>query len=196
MNYAELQTEVYALTNRPDLVAETKTAIKAATLKAHQSDFYSKDLHETQITADAAAYVHGIDYISLVSNFRALKYLRKYTPADTSVGAFLEIVEPEEILDSYGRDRTDIAYVAGRVLEIKSSTEITSMIMGCYVFPIITDSNYASWVAQLYPYAIVYEAARVLFKTIGYDEQAAAYERLSAEQFVLLRNSALSDVGY
>jgi len=193
---AEILAEVYTLTNRPDLVAETTLAVKSATLKAHMTDFYSKDIHETRITTDTADYIQGIDYISIISNFRSLKYVRKYDLANAEVGAFLEVLEPEEILDSYGKDKTDVCYIAGSILEIKSSTEIDNLILGCYVLPIITTAGYASWVADLYPYAIITEAARVVFKTIGYDEQSASFERLVAEQYALLRMSALSDVGY
>lgn len=192
----EMLTDVYTLTGRADLVAETTLAVKSATLKAHMTDFYSKDIHEVRITTDTADYIQGIDIFSIVSNFRALKYLRKYDLVNAEVGAFLEVLEPEEVLDSYGRDKTDVCYVAGRVIEIKSSTEIDNLILGCYVLPVITTSGYASWIADLYPYAIIMEAARVVFKTIGYDEQAATYERLVAEQYALLKMSALSDVGY
>lgn len=195
-NLTDMLNEVYTLTNRPELVAETTLAVKQATLKAHMTDFYSKDIHEVRITTDTTDYIHGIDIFSIISNFRSLKYLRKYDLANTAVGAFLEILEPEEILDPYGRDKTDVAYIAGRVIEIKSSTEIDNLILGCYVLPVITTSGYASWIADLYPYAIIMEAARTVFKTIGYDEQARSYEQLVAEQYILLKMSALSDVGY
>jgi len=193
---AELLTEVYALTNRPSLVAETTLAIKSATLKAHMTDFYSKDLHEARWTADSAAYIHSLDYISIISNFRSLKYIRKYNLVTAEVGAFIEVIDPEEVLDSYGLDKTDVAYVAGRVIEIKSSTEIDNLIVGCYVLPIVTSSGYSSWIADLYPDSIIYAAARTIFKTIGYDEQARAYDSLVGEAYVLLRATALSDVGY
>lgn len=193
---AELLAEVYTLTGRADLVAETTLAVKNATLKAHMTDFYSKDIYEVRITTDTADYIHGIDYMSIISNFRSLKYLRKYDLANAEVGAFLTVLEPEEVLDSYGYDKTDVCYVAGRVIEIKSSTQVDNFIMGCYVLPIITTAGYASWIADLYPYVIITEAARQIFKSIGYDEQFAAYESLVAEQVSLLRISALSDVGY
>lgn len=196
MNFSELLQEVYDLTKRPDLVAETTLAIKSATLKAHMSDFYSKDIHETRITTDTADYIHGIDYISIISNFRSLKYLRKYDLVTATPGDFINVIEPEEVLDSYGVELTDVCYIAGRVLEVKSSTQIDNMLLGCYVLPIVTTSGYSSWIANLYPYAIIMEAARVVFKAIGYDEQSAAFERLVAEQYVLLKMSALSDVGY
>ena len=38
MNLATLQTEVYNLTNRPDLVSQTLTAIRKATMKCHLAD--------------------------------------------------------------------------------------------------------------------------------------------------------------
>ena len=196
MTFDELVTEVYNITNRPDLVSETESAVKAATLKAHQSDFYSKDIHETGVIFDTADYKQSLDIISFVTNFRALKYLRRVEDENDEVGAFFCILTPEETLDSYGYNKTDIAYVAGRMIEIKASVEFSNMLLGCYVHPVVRTGAYASWVAEQHPYAIIREAARVLFKTIGYDEQSAAYERLVAEEYALLRMSALSDVGY
>ena len=39
----------HTITNRPDLINETKLAVKAATLKIHQSDYYYRDLIEQGI---------------------------------------------------------------------------------------------------------------------------------------------------
>lgn len=196
MTFDELVAEVYLLTNRPDLVAETVSAVKAATLKAHQSDFYSKDIYETGVEFTTAGYKQSLDYITLISNFRSLKYMRRVTDETDDVGKFITILLPEETIDSYGVNKTDIAYVAGRVIEIRSSVSFSKMLLGCYVLPIVRTGAYLSWVAEQHPFAIIREAARVIFKTIGFDEQAATYERLVAEEYVLLRISALSDVGY
>lgn len=195
MDFSELLTECYLLTGRPDLVEETKSAIRAATLKAHHSDFYSRDIYETVITADEAAYIHSIDYPSIISNFRAIKYLRKIDVATGQASAFIDVITPEEVLDSYSRTKNDVAYVAGRAIELRSSTEVQKIILGCYVNPVITEGSYSSWVADLFPYVIIYEAARVLFKMTGFDEQAAQYNSLAAEQLIMLRNSAVTDVG-
>ena len=196
MTLAEIITEVYNLTKRPDLVSETMSAIKAATLKAHHSDFYSKDIYELPVTFDEADYIQSLDYISLISNWRALKYMRKYDEVGAMAGAFIEIITPEEVLDSYNVTRKDIAYVAGRAIEIRSSTEFSKLLVGCYVSPIVTEADFSSWVAALYPYAIVFEAARVVFKTIGYDEQSASFEKLTAEQYAELKINAIADIGY
>jgi hypothetical protein len=196
MTFDELVEEVYVITNRRDLVAETESAVKAATLKAHKSDFYSKDIFEAGIEFDEANYRQSLDYISLISNFRAIKYLRRVEDRDDDVGAFIEIVSPEETLDSYNCNRTDIAYVAGRVLEIRSSVSFSKALLGCYVLPIVRTGAYNSWMAEQFPFVIIYEASRVVFKAIGFDEQSATFTQLVAEEFNLLKLSALSDVGY
>lgn len=196
MTFDELLEEVYLITARRDLVAETKSAIKAATLKAHKSDFYSKDIHETGIEFDTADFRQSLDYISLISNFRSLKYLRRVEDENDDVGNFFDIITPEETIDSYGLNRADIAYVAGRVLEIRSSVTFSKALLGAYVLPIVREGAYTSWVAEQFPFVIIYEAARVLFKAIGYDEQSATFTQLVAEEFNLLKLSALSDVGY
>lgn len=195
MTFDELLEEVFILTDRRDLVNQTKSAVRAATLKAHKSDFYSKDIFETGVEFDTVEFRQSLDYVSLLSNFRAFKYLRRVEDENDDEGTFFEILTPEETLDSYGINRADIAYVAGRVLEIRSSVEFSKCLLGAYVLPIVREVDYTSWVAEQFPFSIIYEAARVLFKSIGYDEQSAAFTGLVAEEFTLLRLSALSDVG-
>jgi len=60
--FAELVADVYIATNRPDLVTQTALAVKVATLKAHQTDFYPKDIFETGIQWNPVAYVQSLSY--------------------------------------------------------------------------------------------------------------------------------------
>ena len=193
--FAELLDDVYTLTNRPDLIAETKLAVKAATLKLHQSDFFMKDILETGVQFSQADYVQALEYRTLLPKFRSLKYLRK-SDASGTVGDFFSILTPAQILDRYGYQREDICYLAGDLLQVKSSTEIEYGILGCYQNPDITESGFNSWIALDHPYAIVYEAAITVFKTIGYDEQAVVYGRMAAEQLNLVRASNIQAEGY
>jgi len=196
MTFAELLTEVYNLTARDDLVELTKTAIKSATLKAHQTDFYSKDIYETQIHWDEKEYRKSLDYISKIPNYRALKYMRQFDLATNNAGKFIHLITTEEILDEWNRERTDICYVAGRVIEINSSTEFDTILIGCYVSPIVVEADYSSWVADLYPYAIVHEAARVVFGSIAQVDERNAQAQFVAEQYVELKINAVTDQGY
>lgn len=196
MKFKDIEQEIYRLTKRPDLVEQTRGAIRLATLKAHHTDYYSKDLFEMGVDFEQEATRQQLDYISLVPNLRAFKYFRLSDSTCDDMGPFLEIITPEEILDAYGCNRTNIAYVAGRVLEIRSAADFRYGLLGCYVHPTVTDGDYCSWVAEQYPYCIIYETARVLFKTIGYDEESAQYNSLTAEAFNSLRLSNVQDVGY
>lgn len=163
-DFNSLVSDVYTLTNRPDLVNETAIAVRSATLAAHNSDFYSKDLFETGIAFPTAEYEQYLDYRNVVTNYRSLKYLRKYDAVGETAGDFLEVITPEKILDDYGIVRTDVCYGAGSVIQIKSSTEEQYYLFGCYVHPIIaTAATYSSWVADEYPYAIIYAAAAHIF---------------------------------
>lgn len=197
MTFDELVQEVYLITNRPDLVSNTESAVKAATLKAHKTDFYAKDIYETGVQFDTSDYRQALDYINLITNWRALKYIRRVEDETDDSGTFFDVITPEEILDAYGTNRNDIAYVAGRVLELRAAVKFQYALLGAYVLPIVTPKeSYSSWVAEQYPYFIIYEAARVIFRQIGQLEESNAQAGLVAEELQLLKQSALADVGY
>jgi hypothetical protein len=179
---ANLIQDVYSLTKRDDLEIETLTAIKAATLKAHHTGFFAKDLFETGIVFTDAAYTQALEYKELLPRWRALSYLRK-AEASGEPGKFFSVITPTDLFDAYGVTKTDVMYLSGSVFQIKSSTELKYALLGCYLNPDVTAGSYSSWIAQDHPFAIVFEAARVIFKTIGYDEQAASYEKFVQEQY-------------
>lgn len=192
--FTDLLADVYILTNRPDLVNETKLAVKAATLKAHQSDFYYKDIYETGVSFSSASYVQALEYRTILPQYRALKYIRK-TDITGTPGAFLNVITPALAVDVYGKALSDVCYGAGEVIQINSSTELQYILLGCYLNPDITEDAYNSWVAVDHPYYIVYEAAITIFKMIGQDEQAAVYKKLADEQLMMLKASNIEIEG-
>jgi hypothetical protein len=196
MTLSDLIAEVYTLTGRPDRVAETLSAVKSATLTCHQSDYYYKDLFESGIAFDSAAFVQQIDYRALVPRYRAFKYLRKYTPTSDTPGKELDLVVPENVMDAYATDRQDICYAAGAYIQLKSSTQEQYYLFGCYLHPDVTTASYSSWIALEYPYAIVFRAAGIVFKSIGKDEEASANKQLSDEQVGLIKLSNIVASGY
>lgn len=196
MTLTELQDEVKLLTNRPDLVNETLSAVRAATLKLHQSDYYYKDLEELVIAFSAAAYRQQLEYRTLVPYYRALKYIRKSDITGSGEGAFFDIIVPENVLDDYNLNRVDVCYVAGSVIQIKSSTSFQYALFGCYVNPNITTTGYDSWIALDHPYAIIYEAAAIIFKTVGETDQFAAYTNLANQQLAEVKISNIQSSGY
>jgi len=196
MTFDELVAEVILLTNRPDLTAETESAVRAATLKVHKLDFFSKDIFETGVEFPTSDFRQSLDYISFISNFRSIKYFRLAENATDDTGDFITIITPDSVLDSYGINRTNIAYVAGRVLEIRANVEFQFALLGAYVYPIVRLGAYNSWAAEQFPFAIIYEATRVVFKAIGKMEESNGMAQLTAEEFAEVKLSAIQDIGY
>ena len=194
-SFASLVADVISLTNRPDLVAETNLAVKAATLKAHQSDDYIKDFQEFSVQFSTAEYYQTLEYKNVVPLWRKPRYVRKYDATGSSPSNFLEYIEPEKVIDSYGADRLDVFYVAGVNLQIRSSTLLQYILVGAYVNPTVTSSGFSSWIADDHPFAIIYEAASIIFKTIGYDEQVSVYRMMVQEQLQQLRQHAVTGLG-
>ena len=223
MTLTDLQNEVYIITGRPDLVNETLSGIRSATLKAHQSDYYWKDLYEVGVQFDTAAFQQQLDYRSIIPNWRSLKYMRKWTnPANVTVGPGgdylttgttsdpnswfdgnnlnmrreLEIVLPENVFDDYNLIKKNICYVAGAYININSATSEQYYLLGCYVNPNITVSGYSSWVALDHPYYIIFDAAGAVFKAIGKDDEAAMYRKIGEEQLAMLKTSNILAEGF
>jgi len=197
MTLAELYAEVYLLTNRDDLVAQTAATVRSATLKIHQLDYFYKDIFETGIIFPAADYLQQLEYRTAVPRWRALKYLRKSDVSNGQNGNFFTIIPiPEFVQDQYALNQPDVCYVAGDVLQIRSSTKLGYAILGCYRNPDITPLGYNSWVALDHPYAIIFEAAASIFKQTGDTDQFAAYIRMSAEEQQLVRISNIQPQGY
>lgn len=191
---ASLISDVTTITNRPDLSAETKLAVKQATLKMHQLDFFPKDLFETGLSWNPAGFLQSLDYKTIAPRFRALSYLRKYS--DGVPGTFFTLLSPTESLDRYCINKENVCYLAGDMLEIRSGTEDRYMLFGCYLNPDVTDDGFSSWIANEHPYAIILDAASKVFKMIGFDEQAAYYKQEVVEQIQMLRQSQITGGGY
>lgn len=192
--FTALLTDVYSLTSRPDLVNETIYAVRAATLKGHQSDFYPKDIVESGVEFALPGHIQQLAYKELFPQWRALSYARKtdtQTPSE-----FFNIISPTDVLDSYSVHKVDVCYQAGASINFRSSTEFQYLLVGYYANPITHPDTYSSWIAEEHPAFIVYDAAATIFKTIGYDEQNAAYRDMVATEIALLKQNNIQAEGY
>lgn len=191
MNFTELVDEVIAITKRPDLRTRTESAVRSSVLKAHTKDYFTKDIREAGVEFDAMNQVQSFIPKETYPRYRAPAYLRIYNTnsyelSGGSVGNFLNKREIYDFKDSYGYDETDIYYQAGNQLNLRASCQFQRILMGFYQFPVITESGFTSWIAEEYPYAIVFDAARDIFSSIGHTESAQSYAQLTAEQYQIL----------
>jgi hypothetical protein len=192
----DLVNDVYLLTNRPDLVNQTKQAVRAATHKAHSVEYFYRDIVETGVSFTSPSFTQSLEFKNIWPRYRALRYIRVTDAAASQDGPFLTILSPEATVDSYNINKENIAYVAGDVIQIRTARELQCIFGGAYVWPDTTEATYSSWIADDMPWAIVYEAAAAIFKQIGFDEQSAMYRQLVAEQYAALRVSYTQPVGY
>lgn len=197
MTLPELEAEVLLITKRPDRVANISQAVRNATLKAHHTDFYPKDLFETGIQWSIPAYIQSLEVKTVVPRWRAFKYLRKYdfSTSPGTPGDLFTFIQPESLMDSYDIQRENVCYIAGTQLEIRSTTQDIYALLGCYRHPDVTVNGFDSWIAQDYPFAIINAAAAIEFKQIGYDEQVAVMNAMVADEYALLKQE-LTGEGY
>lgn len=83
----------------------------------------------------------------------------------------LDIVDTKSMFDSYGLVKPDICYSAGNTIRLKSSTLLSVGKIGYYSYPDLDISNnganYSSWVANEYPYAIIWNAVAMVNSATG-----------------------------
>ena len=183
MNFAEIRAEVLNLTKRPDLTTKTNSAITSATLKAHQSNFYYKDIVEVAVEFGTSQNIQNFLPTDVLPRFRKAKYIRQwYGDATTGQpGVFFTPIQIENSLDAYNYIRTDVFYMAGQLLQIRGTNAVDRILFGAYQHPQATETGYNSWIANELPYAIIYEAARIIFLSIGQQELSTGMASLVSE---------------
>jgi hypothetical protein len=194
ISLTSLISDVYSLTNRPDLVSETALAVKAATLKAHRIDDWIKDFQEKSIQFTTADYYQSFEYKSTFPLWRKPRYVRILTSTGTP-STILTYIEPEKVVDNFGANRVDVFYVAGQEVQIRTLAQQQYFAVGFYSDPDVTASGFSSWIADDYPFAIIYEAAAIIFKTVGFDEQVPVYRQMVADEYQLLKQHAITGIG-
>ena len=196
MTFADMLLEIYTLTNRADLSAETALALKKATFKFHAADFWPRDLTEVLLNIAVPSNVVQIDANVDLPRLRAVAYIRD---AGTGTPGFqskmYQKIEPRGVLDDYLVEKLDVWYQGGAVINIKGSVNISNVIVGYYANPVINPVGvYASWIADELPYILIEEAAATIFKMTGNAEMARFYDIQGVQNLALLRQNYLEGV--
>lgn len=199
MNYAEIKDQVQILTGR-DAEAGAggilEKMIQAATLRMHQSDFYARDLEEDVIDLGATASSFSFANTTF-ARYRKLHYLRKTDAlVNNTAGALLSHLDIKNLFNAYGREKNDVWYEAGANIVVRSSTDLRYLMAGWYQTPVITPiANYASWIAELVPYAIVFDACSLVFQLLEQQEKSRKFDALVQEQLLQVKMHGLAGEG-
>jgi hypothetical protein len=206
-------------------------AVLSSTLSLHLSEFFWRDIVVSDVVFDEAAYIQTLD-IRAIPRFRSLAYFRKWdntfnasqldptslppmfdglstVNADQAL-KMLQVVDLGGLFDEYGIEKQDVCYAAGDTIFIKSSTSVPMGKLGYYAFPYLdVDNNgtaYSSWIAELFPWAIIYSAEHYISSSTGDLDKARELVRprpprggglggLLTEQRILLHMSNIEAVG-
>ena len=192
MTLTEMTAVLTSLLTRSDLAAFKLSALQAATLKAHRSDLFPKDLSESVVDLGSSLLLHSWAYLGTIPRFRELSTLIRLELAADTEGCLLKEVQSTDLFDNYSRYKTDTYYLAGANIQIRSAAAFQYAKVAVYLDPDVAELTFSSWVATDYPYAIIYEAARAMAITLGMLEEARGFTQLlSEESRELQRNSII-----
>lgn len=205
--FSDTVADVYTVTNRADLVAETALAVRQATLSMHRSDFYKRDMAEIQLTLTPSS-IFQLDIPTYFPQWRNFAYIRPFDTTSMSFSSIMiagdSFLKPDAIFDEYLIEKKNVAYVAGTNLNIKLEADYGGFAVGYYKNPILTpEASYDSWIATDHSAVIILDASIRVLGMIGYEEAAARLRRLlydpgpegAPSEFNRFRAAALEDMG-
>ena len=196
MNLTELQDEVIGITGRPDLSDRILSAIRNSTLKAHRSDFYTKDKILTVFDTGDESYEKQVSTLVGFVRFRKLSFARIYDNSAQTYGPQFDPIDPENMDEEDGIPKPYICFEAGDHYIFRSKTKFQYIYVCYFQDPIITTDGFASWIAIHNPWAIIHEAAAQVFRQIGQIDKFKAQRDLASDEYALLRVQHIQSIGY
>lgn len=213
---AQLASEVYVITNRPDLAAETRVAIQKAIRKLHGADFWTRDLIRKRVVTgtdliqpdpNSGRYTLDIQELAQFRKVASLTYpldvplVPETIPPlyDTRYGGqfareFKELAA-NDLIDSWRSEKENYFCIIGNEIHVRASWKVTQLDLTYWQWPVITsnlEAQLGSWIASEYPDAIVEEACAAVFKMIGKDDEHGRFSALFAENLAIIRGTDVS----
>lgn len=217
---ASLADDVYIITNRPDLVNETRVALRKAIFKFHQAETFARDLRTTRLQMalytptqpNTWRYQLDIADEELFPRFRRLSDLSY--PMDlvanpwvipqplidyqwvNSESRVIPVVAINNLFDAYRVERPQYAYMAGTALHLKLGWGMDYVDVNYWAYPTVpsdTSDPIGSWICDQYPDAVIEEASSTVFKMIGKDDEASRYLQLFGENLAMLKGTSVGE---
>lgn len=186
--FAEMQVQVNTYTKRPELVTLTDSAIRMATLRAHQVDFFSRDQANIQMTY--TPYVSGEIFVdipniyTLTTNLRTPDILQSLDATSLLPTEFLEYVDDyKHFWDQDNCLKRSVYTLLGNTLRLRSLANTGKLQFYYYQNPVVTSAAYASWIADLYKEELAMWAAAIVWMRSGYQEIAKQVNTDNIEPF-------------
>lgn len=174
MDYATAVAAVVADTRRPTLESIIRRKITGAIKVIQSLAHFPQDLLEEVYSGAALTADSYIQSLTLPARTRAVAYVQDPDRA-LEDGTVIEIVDYTYVLNN--PRKTDLAYRAGSVLQVKLEEVPTSLKLGVYTYlPQLLDTE-TNWVLTEFGEQVVDYAVAWVFRYIGETEAANALER-------------------
>lgn len=173
--FQQMRDEVIALTKRPELISVTDIAIRIATLRAHQVDFFPRDVASHPLTytvptgnvlfVDIPAlytavpllrtpdFLQGLDNVTLLPN-ENLEYVPSY----------------KDFWDEHNELRGSVFTLMGDVLKVRFAGATGRATLYYYKNPDVAEATYSSWIADTYKQDLAQWAAAIVWNRTGFQE--------------------------
>ena len=178
MDFEQLVDGVITNTNRPELRREIEQAILRSTQRMHQLDYFHADLSEGSIDFPATLTAR-IDTKKLGATFRKMHSIFPFVggmPVDKPIPQ----IPTDRIFDKAGKQGY---YVLGSTLNIFSHSVLQKVLIRFFSLPLTRGgSEYNSWIADRYPFAIIDDASAVVLASVGQLEKANRFRQLVGEK--------------
>lgn len=214
----ELADDVYVITNRPDLVTETAVAIRKAIKKFHGAETFNRDLTIKQVdmtvlTPDAPGQYRWTLPLTTFEKFRRFHGVNyppdRKIPLNTTPAPLIDVssafnpirefkqIAANDLFDSYGYERASYFMLVGNTVTVKANWYVNYLNFLYFQWPQIpadTSALLSSWICDEYSEAIVEEAAGMVFKMIGKDDEYQRFQALFAENLAIIKATDLGGV--
>lgn len=175
MTLTQLFDEVVTITNRSDLISETNYAIKAAITKAHNADEWLPDMTAVRVTP---TYNEDLDLYQIFTQEEPfVRFKKALTITKRPVPILLDSVSPDNLFDAYGSLASNIWYLAGSVINVRTSgieeAEVTYLTR-----PDLSELGFSSWIADNYSHVITSGASSIVFDMLGKGDEKQRFATL------------------
>ena len=184
--FAEMETLVVGQTRRPEVTAVTQAAIRTATLRAHHTDFFNRDLATGTLTYTPSTSAVFYDFASISTTLLRMRAFQLMQSVDVTTGVPSENLGYRELQDLYDSDnvlRTSMYTMIGDTLRVYPVAATGRMSAYYYKNPVTTEAGYSSWIANEYPDELAMWAAAIVFARTGFAEMAQDFQRTHVAPF-------------
>ena len=169
MTFVEMEEEVYIMTNRRALVAETRQSLISAARHYHAAENWGNDSVEATVAISPEAYAFVLDKDTEFPLLRVFNWIRKWDAsgvdpftglASGAAGLYFINKDAGTLTDGYGLEIANVYYELGTNVRFISNTSMATIRVSYQVWPTLYPyTNFNSWFMTKFPELLIVNAA-------------------------------------